>query len=121
VWTYAGFDAPALREILLEQLPPTPQAPILSEGPLTYNDAIGPLLTARCAGCHGDSGVLGLNLTNYPDAMKGSDNGSVILPGDPANSLLVQIQSDTQPHFAQLSPEELALVQEWIQAGAPEK
>lgn len=121
VWTYAGFDAPALREILLRQLPPTPEAPILSGGPLTFVDTIGPLLQARCGGCHGDAGVQGLNLTTYQTAMKGGINGPVIIPGDPDNSLIIQKQSGPQPHFAQLSPEELALVLDWIKAGAPEK
>jgi nitrate/TMAO reductase-like tetraheme cytochrome c subunit len=121
VWTYAGFDAPALRKILENQLPPTPEVPVLSEGALTYNDSIGPLLTGRCGGCHGAEGIQGLNLTTYSSAMKGSNNGAVILPDDPANSLIIKKQSETQPHFAQLSPEELVLVEDWIQAGAPEK
>jgi len=121
VWTYAGFDAPALREILENQLPPTPEAPVFSEGPLTYDETIGPLLILRCGGCHAELGNQGLNLTTYSSAMKGSVNGAVILPGDPANSLIIKKQTDTQPHFAQLPPEELALVKDWIQAGAPEK
>ena len=37
------------------------------------------------------------------------------------NSLLVQKQSGEQPHFGQLSPEELDLVIQWITSGAPEK
>jgi hypothetical protein len=53
--------------------------------------------------------------------MKGSVNGSVIIPGDAAGSPLVQKQSGSTPHFGQLTPEELALVIEWINAGAPEK
>jgi len=121
VWTYAGFDAPALREILLSQLPPTPEVPVISGGPLTYVGTIGPLLQARCGGCHGDAGVQGLNLTTYQTTMNGGVNGPVIIPGDPANSLIIQKQSGAQPHFAQLSPDELALVSDWIKAGAPEK
>jgi hypothetical protein len=44
----------------------------------------------------------------------------VITAGDSANSLLVQVQS-TGKHFANLSPEELAIVKQWIDAGALEK
>lgn len=121
VWTYAGFDAPALREILQSQLPPTPEVPVITGGALTYDDTIGPLLKARCGSCHGDSGVQGLNLTTYQTAMNGGVNGAVILPGDPDGSLIIKKQSGPQPHFAQLSPEELDLVKQWIQAGAPEK
>jgi mono/diheme cytochrome c family protein len=122
VWKYAGFDAPALREILLSQLPPTPTPqPLPSGGALTYDDSIGPLFQARCGTCHGASAILGLNLTTYQSALAGSSNGPVIVPGDPANSRLIQKQSGSQPHFGQLSPEELKLVSDWIAAGAPEK
>jgi hypothetical protein len=41
------------------------------------------------------------------------------VPGDSANSLLVQIQSDK--HFMNLLPEELDLVKAWIDSGALEK
>jgi hypothetical protein len=51
--------------------------------------------------------------------MEGSDNGPVIVPGDAANSLLVQVQNDR--HFANLTAEELAIVAQWIDTGAPEK
>jgi hypothetical protein len=53
--------------------------------------------------------------------MAGSKNGPVIVPGDPAASLLVQKQSGAEAHFGQLSPEELQRVVEWIDAGAPEE
>ena len=62
----------------------------------------------------------GLNLSTYEDALKGAADGPVILPADAANSKLFQVQSKGG-HPGQLSPEELALVQAWIDAGALEK
>jgi nitrate/TMAO reductase-like tetraheme cytochrome c subunit len=122
VWNYAGFDAPALRQIVLEQLPPTPTpAPVQTGGALTYDDTIGPLFEARCGSCHGDGGIKGLNLTTYQTAMSGGADGPVIVPGDPDGSLLVQKQKGELPHFGQLAPDELDLVIRWITAGAPEK
>ena len=122
VWTYAGFDAPALREVLLSQLPPTPtpQALPTTAGAVTYDSLIGPLFTARCGACHGTEGIQGLNLTTYSTALAGGASGPAILPGDSQASLLVQKQSGTQAHFGQLTPDELAVVREWIDAGAPE-
>lgn len=121
VYTFAGFDAPALREILKNQLPP-PEAeatvPTLVGDP-TYVNYIGPLFTVRCAACHGDLATAGLNLLTYESAMKGGEDGAVIVPGD-SNSLLIQIQS-AGDHFANLLPEELEIVKQWIAAGAPEK
>jgi cytochrome c len=93
---------------------PTPAA-----GALTYNDTIGPLFKERCSSCHGSGALGGLNLTTYATAMKGGKDGVVIVPGDPANSLLIKKQS-TQ-HFGQLSASQLQLVTDWIKAGAPEQ
>ena len=122
VLKYAGFDAPALRQTILSSLPPTPTpSPLNLSGPLTFDATIGPLFKSRCGSCHGEDGIQGLNLTTYQTAMQGGVDGPVIIPGDANGSLLVQKQSGSTPHFAQLTPEELTLVIDWINAGAPEK
>ncbi len=121
VWTYAGFDAPKLRLVLEEQLPPPyvePQAP--TGGALTFEDIIGPLFEIRCASCHGTDGIAGLDLSSYEATMAGGDGGSAVIPGDPENSLLITKQTGEQAHFGQFNAEELARVSEWIAAGAPE-
>jgi nitrate/TMAO reductase-like tetraheme cytochrome c subunit len=124
-WQYAGLNAPELRETLKDQLPPpapTPTpAPAGAEIKLTYNDTIGPLFKQKCSVCHGEDATQGLNLITYSAAMAGSDNGAVIVPGDAEASLLVKKQSGAEAHFGQLTPEELELVIDWINAGAPEK
>ena len=121
-WKYAGLDAPALRETIIQTLPPTTSAPPLDlTGALTYDATIGPLFQSRCGSCHGEDGIQGLNLTTYQGAMLGRINGPVIIPGDAEGSLLVQKQSGETPHFSQFSPEEITLVIDWINAGAPEK
>ena len=125
-FTYAGFDAPALREIILAQLPPVEPEPEidptnLGELVLTYESGIGAILNDRCGSCHGDGGIQGLNLSQYESMMDGGSSGIIIIPGDAENSLLVQIQSGEQPHFGQLSTEELNLIINWINAGAQEQ
>lgn len=121
VYPYAGFDAPALREILKDQLPPQPEAPPPApvEGEPAFDANIGPLFASKCTACHGATASAGLNLSTYADAIKGGDNGPVILPGDSAGSKLVEVQRGT--HFATFLEEELELVIQWIDAGAPEK
>lgn len=123
VWTYAGFDAPSLRQALQSQLPPPVEVPqVDAEAPPTYEVSIGPILQARCGTCHGGSSpVAGLDLTTYTSAMQGSTNGPIIVSGEPQNSLLVTKQSGDQPHFGQLNPDELQFVIDWIQNGAPER
>jgi formate dehydrogenase gamma subunit len=103
-----------------EQTPDsTPSTPAVASG-LTWDNAIGPMLQAKCATCHGASALGGLNLSTYADAMKGGVSGSVIVPGDGANSLLVTKQQ-AGGHPGQLTPEEISQVIEWIDAGALEK
>ena len=123
VWTYAGFDAPRLREILQPQMPtPEPTPEISANAPLTYADTVGLLLTSQCSACHGGSTpVMGLDLTTYAGIMKGGQSGPAIVPGDSQNSLLIQKQTGTLPHFSQLNPDQIDLIKKWIDAGAPEK
>lgn len=93
----------------------TPGAPSSS---LTWDNAIGAMLQAKCGTCHGEAAMGGLNLSTYADAMEGGASGPVIVPGDAANSLLVQKQQEGG-HPGQLTPEEIAQLIEWINAGAP--
>jgi hypothetical protein len=88
--------------------------------PLTWDNSIGAMLQAKCTTCHGAAAMAGLNLSSYADAMKGSNSGPVIVPGDATNSLLVQKQQ-AGGHPGQLTPDEIATLIEWIDAGAPEK
>jgi mono/diheme cytochrome c family protein len=75
------------------------------------------LFAANCTACHGSSG--GLKLSNYADAMKGGQDGPVIVPGDPNASLLVQKMSGNHPKT--FTTDDLARIIAWIQAGALEK
>jgi nitrate/TMAO reductase-like tetraheme cytochrome c subunit len=122
VFTYAGFDAPTLREILQAQLPtPTPAptpAPVV--GAPTFAANIQPIFTARCVVCHNTATAsAGLDLSTYAGVMNGGKGGVAIFSGDSANSLLIEIQSSQ--HFANLTAAELALVSQWIDGGALEK
>jgi hypothetical protein len=121
VYQYAGYNAPALRDILQKQIPPlfpvvpTP-APVV--GTPTFDANIQVILTP-CTVCHNSTSVTGLDLSTYTSVMKGGKDGAVIIPGDAANSLLIKKQS--APHAINLSANQLALITQWINAGAPEK
>ena len=119
VWEYAGFDAPGLREVLEGQLPPVAKIPEVS-GPLTFDGTIGAMLELECGACHGEGGIQGLNLTEYASFLRGGVSGPVIILGDANSSLIIQRQTGNIAHFSQLSPEDLVLVIDWINAGAPE-
>jgi mono/diheme cytochrome c family protein len=123
VWEYAGFDAPGLREILLDQLPPEPTPTPLPEGEeITFQSAIGPMLEGNCGACHSASNPLkGLDLTTYEGIQQGGESGAVIVANDPENSLIIIIQTSEDPHFAQLTSDELELLEQWIADGALEE
>lgn len=121
-YTYAGFDAPALQAALQGQLPaPTPEptlAPVV--GVPTFDANVGPVFALHCTTCHNATNPTGgLNLTSFTGVMAGGKNGKVIVSGNAAESLLIQIQ--TEQHFANLASDELDLVRQWIDAGAIEK
>ncbi len=101
---------------------PTPTvAPDLPSDPnLIENYSQIASLFAKCADCHAAGGMLGVNLTSYQEIMKGGENGAVVVPGNAANSRLITVQTGPQPHFAQFSPQELALIISWINKGAKE-
>jgi nitrate/TMAO reductase-like tetraheme cytochrome c subunit len=120
-WAYAGLDAPGLAEIIAVQLPtPTPgptAAPVV--GTPTYAANLQPIFAASCGTCHGEDAAGGLRLLTYGDVLAGSSDGPVVVPGDPDNSRLVEVQ--TGEHFGRLTGEQLELVKAWIAAGAPER
>jgi cytochrome b subunit of formate dehydrogenase len=100
---------------------PTPLPPTATPKPvgdLTWEGYVGALLADRCSTCHGTAA--GLSFATYKDAVAGSKNGPIIVPGDAAGSKLVVVQS-AGGHPGQLNEDELARIQEWIDLGAPEK
>jgi mono/diheme cytochrome c family protein len=79
------------------------------------------LLHAKCSLCHGaTTATKGLSFATYADALRGGQDGPVIVAGDVAGSKLIQIQS-AGGHPGQLTADELTLIKNWITARAPEK
>jgi len=124
-WDYAGFDAPALRETILAMLPTPQPTSIPAELPddpqdLSYTVHIQEILSTRCGACHGESPQAGLSLTSFAGVMSGSENGPVIIAGDPAASLVLTKTAGTGSHFAQFTNLERSIIEDWIKAGALE-
>ncbi len=122
-WQYTGFASPALEPVLARQLYILEHtSPYLLEGvPRTYESTFAAMFNGRCLFCHtGQEAEAGLDLSSYALLLVGSESGPAILPGDPANSLLIQRQSEPREHFGQVLDDELAALEAWIAAGAPE-
>lgn len=82
---------------------------------------VQPIFDRVCVKCHGGEEVKeGLVLKTYAEIMAGSDNGPVIAPGDPANSLLIDLitQGKMPKNGPRLLPGEVRAITNWVAAGA---
>lgn len=90
-----------------------------------FETGAGDLLLRRCLECHGSSDPSGgLDLSRAEGLLAGGDSGAVVMPGNPAASLLLArvIAGEMPPPKngvdQQLPAAEIDRLQEWIAAGA---
>ncbi len=56
-----------------------------------FERQVKPLLESRCGTCHGgDKRSGGLSLRDYASALEGGRSGALVVPGEPAESLLLR-------------------------------
>ena len=103
-------------------------APASPEAVQFFEAKIRPVLADNCFKCHGAAKQRGgLRLDSRADALAGGDNGKAVAPGDPANSLLLQAVTESNPDLkpmppppnAKLSAQQIADLTQWIKMGAP--
>ena len=89
---------------------------------LTFEEHIRPILKAHCFHCHGgeDETEGGLDLRLRRLMADGGDSGPAIMPGKRDESLLYQrvAAGEMPPSQDKLSAADVALIGEWIDAGA---
>jgi cytochrome c len=96
--------------------------------PEFFTTRVKPILDANCARCHeGLNHRGGLSLETRASMLKGGHDGSVLVPGDPAKSLLVRLirhegpaddPMPMPPKRPKLSDADIAVVEQWVKAGA---
>lgn len=97
--------------------------PEIDPATVSFQSDVLPIFMEHCSKCHGeDEPEEGLVLLSHRDVMLGSLYGSVVSPGDPDNSYLVEmIVSGKMPKRGDpLSPEEIGTIIAWVKAGAPD-
>jgi mono/diheme cytochrome c family protein len=103
---------------------PTPTSQPASTIP-TFEADILPIFQKSCTMCHGTLG--GWDATSYQAVMTSGDHAPVVIPGDAANSILVQKLLGTSafgeimPPGGKLPDATIQIIIDWITAGAPEK
>ncbi len=90
---------------------------------VSFAQDVQPILEQNCVKCHGgsDGRKGGLSLNTYDDLMQGGQNGKIVLPGNTANSPLVEvIMSGKMPKRApKLAQSAIDTISAWVAAGAP--
>jgi mono/diheme cytochrome c family protein len=92
-----------------------------------FRQRVYPTLQARCLGCHGDGEELegALDLRSRDAMLQGGKNGAALVPGNPLASPIYQSVRRTDEKMMppkdkeRLTPEEIAALKTWIEAGAP--
>jgi len=101
-----------------------------AEDPVAYPHVIAPLLEAKCVGCHGAEKQKGkLRMDSYAALIKGGSDGSSLVPGKPADSLMVTricLPADDEDHMppedkTQLTAGEVKLIRLWVEKGGTEQ
>jgi mono/diheme cytochrome c family protein len=79
----------------------------------------------KCIPCHGTANPKeGVSLVSHEALMKGGEQGATVVPGDPENSLLIQVLRGTNgkklmPMGSSALPEQdIKAVEAWIKDGA---
>jgi cytochrome c len=96
--------------------------------PEFYLTKVKPIFDANCARCHGGTNHRGgLNFDTRAGLLKGGHDGPVVVPGDPANSLLIKLirhegptddPGPMPPNKPMISDADIAIVTQWVKAGA---
>lgn len=101
-----------------------------SAEPINFSRQIRPILSENCIACHGPdekARKAKLRLDDETDAKRDRKGDFVILPGKPEQSELIKRLETEDPEEVMpppkqhktVSPEQIALLKEWIKQGAP--
>ncbi len=87
-----------------------------------YRSRVEPLVAAKCLACHGPAAQGGLRLDSRGAVLKGGVSGPAVIPGSPAESLLLRVLNHTHerikmPPGGKLSGAEIAVLESWVNSG----
>ena len=103
------------------------RCPVLADDSV-YTSKIAPLLRERCYSCHSHAARKsrgGLSVDSREALLAGGDSGPAIVPGKPAESLLIDavkrtgLEMPPEGKGEPLNQAEIALLEAWIRDGAP--
>jgi hypothetical protein len=97
--------------------PPPPARPV------SFAREVAPILDRWCVSCHGSREAhAALRLDSLGGVMRGGETGPVVIPGNPADSLLLakieHRHRPTMPPRRRMPAPAIALIRAWIADGA---
>ncbi|MBC7878673.1 MAG: hypothetical protein H7Y59_15995 [Anaerolineales bacterium] len=93
-----------------------------SDADISFANHVLPIFNTSCVKCHGTEQIKeGLDMRSYETLMAGSFNGTIITPGNPDDSYLLQqiIDGEMPKRGPKLTAEQIQIITDWINAGAP--
>ncbi|XZE54729.1 c-type cytochrome domain-containing protein [Planctomycetaceae bacterium SH139] len=87
---------------------------------ISFVNQVAPLLVDKCGQCHIRGNRGSFSLSSFAVLMRGPPAGVVVFPGDPIGSRLIEtIETGDMPRGGgSVTPAELAMLKEWVSAGA---
>ncbi|HEX5836888.1 MAG TPA: c-type cytochrome domain-containing protein [Anaerolineales bacterium] len=88
---------------------------------VSFANEILPIIQSRCINCHGGDKIEeGLSMNTHAEIMAGSENGAILVPGDAASSLIIEMvaSGDMPKRGPKLTPPQVQLIADWINQGA---
>lgn len=122
-WIMEGATGPASEDVPSDAPPPDPRA----DGQIVYSE-VARIFGQACIRCHSDNGIMdgppeGLRLDSYEAILAGGDR-IVLIPGNAqASEVVRRIEGLASPRMPidgppWLDTEDIALIRDWIDAGA---
>ena len=101
--------------------------PVAGEAESLFSELVLPTLESRCYDCHAETSDRikgGLLLDREAGLLRGGDTGPAVIPGDPAQSLLIQAIKHQEikmpPKGDPLNDATIVGIERWIELGAPD-
>ncbi|MGN7723436.1 c-type cytochrome domain-containing protein [Chitinophaga sp. 22620] len=113
-------------DFLLAPVTPKPKAVPIDQA-MVFDHLVKPILEQKCFSCHNSAKAKGeLLMQTREQLLKGGKNGALFVAGNPAASLMMErlhLPLEAKEHMppkgkTQLTPDEIAILHQWISHGA---
>lgn len=117
-----GYERTEVIYVTSITTPPLPPGPGPGTGETSFSRDVLPIFKAKCVSCHGlGVTIKGISLMSYDDLMDTEAHEPLVVPGNPAESLLMgplRSTASPMPPSGALPEEQILTIEKWIEQGA---